>query len=70
MGISVRQPRDKQTVAVQRLAESTAAQLTSTPLCDDKIIIDDGYVGLGYGQPTDGTLDAISLMARSGRYPS
>ena len=64
MGISVRQPEDKQIAAVHKLAVLTASQLTDTPLGVEKVIVDDGYVGAGYGQPTQGTLDAINLIAR------
>ena len=64
MGISVRQPEDKQIAAVHKLAVLTSAQLTDTPLGVEKVIVDDGYVGAGYGQPTQGTLDAINLIAR------
>lgn len=64
MGISVRQPEEKQITAVHKLAVLTAAQLTDTPLGVEKVIVDDGYVGAGYGQPTQGTLDAINLIAR------
>ena len=64
MGISVRQPEDKQIASVHKLAVLTAAQLTDTPLGVEKVIVDDGYVGAGYGQPTQGTLDAINLIAR------
>jgi L-cysteate sulfo-lyase len=38
--------------------------LTDTPLPVEKIIVDDGYVGAGYGLPTEGTLAAIQLFAR------
>ena len=64
MGISVRQPEDKQIAAVYKLAVLTASKLTDTPLGIEKVIVDDGYVGAGYGQPTQGTLDAINLIAR------
>ena len=64
MGISVRQPEDKQIAAVYKLAVLTASKLTDTPLGVEKVIVDDGYVGAGYGQPTQGTLDAINLIAR------
>ena len=64
MGISVRQPEDKQIAAVHKLAVLTASQLTDTPLGVEKVIVDGGYVGAGYGQPTQGTLDAINLIAR------
>ena len=64
MGISVRQPEEKQIAAVHKLAVLASAQLTDTPLGVEKVIVDDGYVGAGYGQPTQGTLDAINLIAR------
>ncbi len=64
MGVSVRHPAAKQIEVVHKLAVSTAAQLTAAPLGVEKVIVDDGYVGAGYGQPTQGTLDAISLIAR------
>ena len=64
MGISVRQPRERQIAAVHKLAEATAAQLTDTPLSLEKTLIDDGYVGVGYGLPTEGTIAAINLIAR------
>ena len=64
MGISVRHPTKKQIEVVYKLAASTAALLSDEPLSIEKVIVDDGYVGAGYGQPTEGTLDAISLIAR------
>ena len=64
MGISVRQPRERQIAAVHKLAAATAAQLTDTPLSLEKTMIDDGYVGAGYGLPTKGTIEAINLIAR------
>jgi L-cysteate sulfo-lyase len=64
MGISVRHQAAKQIETVHRLAASTAALLNDAPLGVEKVIIDDRYVGAGYGQPTTGTLDAINLIAR------
>ena len=64
MGISVRQPRERQIAAVHKLAAATAAQLTDIPLSLDKTLVDDGYVGAGYGLPTEGTIAAINLIAR------
>ena len=46
------------------MAASTAAQLTDRPLDVEKTLIDDGYVGEGYGLPTEGTIAAINLIAR------
>ncbi len=64
MGVSVRQPHDIQVKNVHGLAVKTAATLTDTPLPVEKVIVDDGYVGAGYGLPTEGTLAAIQLFAR------
>ena len=64
MGISVRQPEDKQIAAVHKLAVSTAALLSDKPLGVEKVLVNDGYVGAGYGQPTEGTIDAIHLIAQ------
>ena len=65
MGISVRQPEKIQIDNVYRLAVKTAALLTDKPLSRDKVLVDDGYVGEGYGIPTDGTLAAINTVARN-----
>jgi len=63
MGISVRQPHDIQVENVYRLAVKTAALLTDKPLSRDQILVDDGYVGEGYGIPTDGTIAATNMLA-------
>ncbi len=65
MGVSVRQPREKQIDAVYKLAVKTALQLTDTPIDLGKVLIDDGYVGEGYGLPTEGTIDAINIIAQT-----
>ena len=64
MGISVRQPRDKQIAAVHKLAVRAAERLDAPTLPVSKILVDDGYVGEGYGIPADSTLEAITLTAR------
>jgi L-cysteate sulfo-lyase len=64
MGISVRQPRDKQVAAVHNLAKLTAEKLEASSIPLSKILVDDGYVGDGYGIPAPSTLEAISLTAR------
>jgi len=65
MGISVRQPHDIQVENVYRLAVKTAAQLTEKPLPREKILVDDGYVGEGYGIPTAGMVEATNMVARN-----
>ena len=64
MGISVRQPRDKQIGTVHGLAQKTLDKLGAPEVEVDKILVDDGYVGDGYGIPADSTLEAITLTAR------
>ena len=65
MGISVRQPEDVQIDNVYKLAVKTTALLTDKPLSLDRVLVNDGYVGEGYGIPTDGTLAAINMVARN-----
>lgn len=65
MGISVRQKRDTQIKAVHALAEKTVAKLSGGSIPVSKVIVDDGYVGAGYGIPAQSTLDAIMLAART-----
>ncbi len=65
MGISVRQSTNIQIDNVYKLAVKTAGLLTDKPLSRNKILVDDGYVGEGYGIPTDGTLEAIKMAAHN-----
>ena len=74
MGVSVRQPRERQTGAVHALAQKTLEKLATVPeslemLPADgvplsKIQVDDGYVGKGYGIAAESTLEAIHLLAQ------
>lgn len=64
MGISVRQEKGRQTKAVHALAEKTAAKFDSVKVPLSKVLVDDGYVGEGYGVPAESTLEAIVLAAR------
>ena len=65
LGISVRHPQAKQVAAVHTLAEETLALLNDATLPIDKVIVDDGYVGPGYGVAAESTLEAIRMTARS-----
>ena len=65
MGISVRQPREKQIAAVHSLTVKTAEKLGTDPAPVSKVLVDDGYIGAGYGIPADSTLEAISMTARA-----
>lgn len=64
MGVSVRQPRERQMNAVHALTQKTLAKLGAEGVPLSKILVDDGYVGEGYGIPADSTLEAINLTAR------
>ena len=64
MGVSVRQPRERQMNAVHGLTQRTLETLSGPEISLSKILVDDGYVGEGYGIPAESTLEAISLTAR------
>ncbi len=64
MGVSVRQPRERQMNAVHALTQSTLEKLGAPGVPLSKILVDDGYVGEGYGIPAESTLEAIQLLAR------
>lgn len=65
MGVSVRQPRERQVAAVFGLTAKTLETLGAAPAPTSKILVDDGYVGPGYGVPAASTLEAITLTART-----
>ncbi len=64
MGVSVRQPHDKQVKAVHGLTGRTLKKIGGPEITESEIIVNDGYVGDGYGIPAASTLDAISIAAR------
>lgn len=64
MGISVRQPRERQMNAVHGLTLRTSEKLGAGTTPMSKIHVDDGYVGEGYGLPAESTLEAINMTAR------
>ena len=65
MGISVRQPQDKQEAAVHDLASKVADHLGVRPsVARESVMANGDYVGEGYGLPTEGTREAISVAAR------
>lgn len=65
MGISVRQKKERQVGAVHALAQATAALLEAAPVPASRTLVDDAYVGEGYGIPAASTLEAIALTART-----
>lgn len=64
MGVSVRQPRERQMNAVHALTQKTLEKLGVDGIPLSRILVDDGYVGEGYGIPAESTIEAISLLAR------
>ena len=64
-GISVRNPRDKQESAVHDLVIDTAEYVGVGKIARNKVVANDDYVGPGYGQPTPGMVEAVSLLART-----
>ena len=64
-GISVRQPEKTQTANVAKLAQATADLLEiPAQFTPEDILVDDRFVGAGYGLPNDATIAAIELLAR------
>jgi L-cysteate sulfo-lyase len=65
LGISVRQPRERQEETVHALAQRTAERLgVAGGIRREAVVADDGFVGPGYGQPTPEMVEAIALVAR------
>ncbi|MEM9061593.1 MAG: D-cysteine desulfhydrase [Pseudomonadota bacterium] len=65
MGISVRQPEDRQIAVVHGLAKKTVAKLGLPDIPASKVLVDDGYIGEGYGIPADSTIEAIEMAAET-----
>jgi len=63
LGISVSRAYEAAVQRVQDLVEKTAASLGTDRL--PEILIDDRFVGPGYGQPTPAMVEAVGLAARS-----
>ncbi|MEO0745930.1 MAG: pyridoxal-phosphate dependent enzyme, partial [Pseudomonadota bacterium] len=64
MGVSVRQPHDRQVGAVHGFTQRTLDKLGAHPIDVSEIHVDDRYVGEGYGIPAPSTFEAIHLAAR------
>ena len=65
LGISVRLPEKAQVANVAALAGATADLLgVSSRFSPDDVVVDDRFVGAGYGVPSDETIAAIELLAR------
>ena len=65
LGISVRAPKVPQEEKVSELAAATAARLPRPGvLPDEAVLVDDRFVGPGYGQPSDAMVEAVRIAAR------
>ncbi|MFE8103185.1 D-cysteine desulfhydrase [Brenneria goodwinii] len=65
LGISVRAPREKQEENVYALAQRTWQLLgIAGEVPRQAVKVNSDYVGQGYGIPTEGTLEALTLLAR------
>lgn len=64
LGVSVRQPEQKQIDAVHSLATRTA-ELIGAEVGRDDVLVDDRWVGEGYGVPTESMIDAMRLLAET-----
>ena len=65
LGVSVRAERAAQEKLVHELACATARHLGTPPVPRERAVVDAGYVGEGYGLPTQGMLEAVQLVART-----
>lgn len=64
LGVSVRQPADRQAAAVLDLTERTAELIGAAgAVAPTAVQIDDRWVGGGYGVPTDEMVEAVRLLA-------
>ena len=65
-GIGVRAPKAPQEARVHGLAERTC-ELLGIPgaVAREKVVANCDYVGEGYGLPTPGMIDAVTMLARS-----
>jgi L-cysteate sulfo-lyase len=64
-GVGVRAPKAAQEDRVYKLALETA-ELLGTPGCvqRDDVVANCDYVGPGYGRPTPGMIEAVTMLAR------
>lgn len=65
-GINVyRLDHDKMHADIARLATDTATRLGLAAPAADAIVLEGGFVGEAYGVPTQGMIDAVTLLARA-----
>lgn len=65
MGIAVYQREQPSTTLVRQRARETAELLgISSEGLDQRVVVTDAYLGRGYGEPTEGMVEAVRLAAR------
>jgi len=65
LGISVNTNKETQEKKVFELSEKTCEFIGITDSVKrEKVVANGDYVGLGYGQPTEGMIEAVELLAR------
>jgi L-cysteate sulfo-lyase len=65
LGIGVRNPQDRQEAAVHALAEATADYVgVKGGIPRAAVAANCDYIGAGYGQPTEGMAEAVTMLAR------
>jgi 1-aminocyclopropane-1-carboxylate deaminase/D-cysteine desulfhydrase-like pyridoxal-dependent ACC family enzyme len=62
--VSVQQPREFIEPLIRRRASEAAALLGLEVSVGERLVVDDGWIGPGYGQPSRDALDAMVLAAR------
>jgi L-cysteate sulfo-lyase len=66
LGIGVRAAREAQENNVYKLAAATADKLgVRGGIARDRVVANCDYVGAGYGKPTDGMVEAVTLVAQT-----
>jgi L-cysteate sulfo-lyase len=66
LGIGVRNPKDIQEANVFKLAQATATELgVKGGIRREAVEANCDYVGAGYGLPTDGMVEAVTMLARA-----
>jgi len=63
-GISVRFDKKTQEEKVYSLAKKTCEMLQCNTLDKSEVVVYDDYIGSGYGEPTDGMIEATKLLAK------
>ena len=63
VGISVKDEKNIQEEKVFKLAQSACEYIDCEPPQREDVLVFDGYVGSGYGVPTEGMKEAVKLMA-------